>query len=81
MACPWESYEKLLEEGDYTREHKAENQRNDPFTGFYWCLITAIYLGSSFYTGHWARTWIIWPVAAVLFAALLALRRMLRPER
>ena len=81
VACPWESYEKLLEEGDYTREHKAENRRNDPFTGFYWCLITAIYLGSSFYTGHWARTWIIWPVAAVLFAALLALRRMLRPER
>lgn len=81
VACPWESYEKLLEEGDYSREHKAENRRNDPFTGFYWCLITAIYLGSSFYTGHWARTWIIWPVAAVLFAALLALRRMLRPER
>lgn len=81
VACPWESYEKLLEEGDYSREHKAENRRNDPFTGFYWCLITAIYLGSSFYTDHWARTWIIWPVAAVLFAALLALRRMLRPER
>ncbi len=29
----------------------------------------------------WARTWIIWPVAAVLFAALLALRRMLRQPR
>ena len=41
----------------------------------------AIYLAVSFYTGQWARTWIIWPVAAVLFAALLALRRMLRQPR
>ena len=81
VACLWETYEKLLEEGDYSREHKAENRRNDPFAGFYWCLTTAIYLAVSFYTGQWARTWIIWPVAAVLFAALLALRRMLRQPR
>ena len=81
VACPWEAYEKLLEEGNYTREHKAENRRNDPFTGFYWCLTTAIYLAVSFYTGQWTRTWIIWSVAALLFAALLALRRMLRQPR
>lgn len=81
VSWPWETYEKLLEEGDYSREHKAENRRNDPFSGFYWCLITALYLAVSFYTGAWGRTWILWPVAAVLFAALLALRRMLRPER
>lgn len=80
-ACAWETYEKLLEEGDYSREHKAENRRNDPFTTFYWCLTTALFLAASFYTSDWARTWIIWPVAAVLFAALLALRRMLRQPR
>ena len=38
-------------------------------------------LAVSFYTGQWTRTWIIWSVAAVLFAALLALRRMLRQPR
>lgn len=78
VASPWETYQKLLEEGDYSRENKAENRRNDPFSAFYWCLTTAIYLGVSFYTMDWARTWILWPVAGVLFAALLALRRMLR---
>ena len=30
---------------------------------------SAIYLGISFYTFEWHRTWIIWPVAGVLFAA------------
>lgn len=64
------SYQKLLEEGDYTREKKAENRRNDPIATIYWCVVTAIYLGISFYTRSWHTTWIIWPVAGVLFAAL-----------
>lgn len=72
-----ESYQKLLEEGDYTRAKKAENRRNASFVVFYWCFSTAIYLAVSFYTESWNRTWIVWPVASVLFAALLALKEML----
>ena len=73
----WGSFQKLLEEGDFTREKKAEERRNEPFTVFYWCLVLAVYLGASFVTRRWDYTWIIWPVAAVLFAAALALRQML----
>lgn len=73
----WGSFQKLLEEGDFTREKKAEERRNEPFTAFYWCLVLAVYLGASFVTRRWDYTWIIWPVAAVLFAAALALRQML----
>ena len=73
----WGSFQKLLEEGDFTREKKAEKRRNEPFTAFYWCLVLAVYLGASFVTRRWDYTWIIWPVAAVLFAAALALRQML----
>ncbi len=29
-----------------------------------------IYLGISFYTGAWERSWIVWPCAGVLFAAV-----------
>lgn len=76
----WESYQKLLEEGDYTREKKAENKRNDPLAVFYWCLAAALYLGVSFYTDAWQKTWILWPVAGVLFVAILALKKMLRPQ-
>lgn len=81
VACVWGSYQKLLEEEDYSREKKAENKRNDPFSSFYWCLVTAIYLGISFYVNAWDRTWIIWPVAAVLFVAILAFKQMLHRSR
>ena len=76
-----EVYQKLLEEGEYTRAKKAENRRNASFVIFYWCLATAIYLAVSFYTESWNKTWIVWPVAGVLFAALLALKEMLYKNR
>lgn len=44
----WESYEKLLQEGDYTREKKELKQADSLFSTAYWCIVTAIYLGLSF---------------------------------
>lgn len=38
----------------------------------FWPLTVAIYLGWSFVTGDWGSTWVIWPVAGVLYAALWA---------
>lgn len=67
------SYDKLLEEGDYTREKKNFNRKNAAAIKIYWCVITAIYLGISFVTMRWDSTWIIWPVAAVLFGAVEAI--------
>ena len=64
------SYQILLQEGDYTPEKKLEEKRSQAFSAIYWCIITAIYLGISFYTGAWRRTGLIWPVAGVLYAAL-----------
>ncbi|MDD2980863.1 MAG: helix-turn-helix transcriptional regulator [Hespellia sp.] len=65
-----ECYQMLLQEGDYTADKKAENRDTERFSGIYWCLITAVYLGISFYTMHWNRTWIIWPCAGVAFAGI-----------
>ena len=39
----------------------------------YWMLALAGYLAYSFITNDWHRSWIIWPVAAVLFPAVTAL--------
>lgn len=72
------SFQKLLEEGDYTREKKASEKRNETVTTVYWCVVTAIYLGWSFHTMDWQRTWIIWPCAAVLFGAVLAVSNAVR---
>jgi transcriptional regulator with XRE-family HTH domain len=58
-------YDKLLEEGDYTRLNKKASR----YDGIYWAIATAIYLCWSFITMRWEMTWIVWPIAGVLFAA------------
>lgn len=74
----WGSYQKLLEEGDYTREKKQENNDNSNVAAIYWCTVVAIYLGSSFLTMRWDRTWIIWPIAGVFYGAVSAIAKSLR---
>ena len=70
------SYDTLLQEGEYTKEEKHLKKKTDSFSGAYWCLMVAIYLGWSFWTNNWKFTWIIWPVAGVLYAAVLGLVKM-----
>ena len=70
------SYDTLLQEGEYTIEEKYLKKKTDAFSGAYWCLMVAIYLGWSFWTNNWKFTWIIWPVAGVLYAAVLGLVKM-----
>ncbi len=62
------SYNKLLEEGDYTKENKAHAGSSAGFSTVYWLVVTAAFLIMNF-TGV-AKAWIIWPVAGVLFAAI-----------
>lgn len=77
-----ESFDKLLQCGEYTMENKTVNKKVAFFPGVYWLLVTALYLGYSFYTGNnWHRSWIIWPVAGVLFAALNAVIREVAKKR
>lgn len=57
-------FDRLLEEGDYTRLDKTAGR----YDGIYWAVATALYLGWSFATMNWHVTWILWPVAGVLFA-------------
>ncbi len=57
--------DKLLEEGDYTRLNKKIGR----YDGIYWAIITAVYLAWSFLTFRWHLTWIVWPIAGVLYAA------------
>ena len=70
------SYDTLLQEGEYTIEEKHLKKKTDAFSGAYWCLMVAIYLGWSFWTNNWKFTWIIWAVAGVLYAAVLGVVKM-----
>ncbi len=65
--------DRLLEEGDYTRLNKKVGR----YDGIYWAIATAIYLAWSFITNRWDFTWILWPVAGVLFAAYREILKLL----
>ena len=58
-----DGYDKLLEEGDYTRLNKKAGK----YDGIYGGIALAVYLGWSFVTNRWESTWIVWPIAGVLF--------------
>lgn len=67
------SYSKLLQQGDYSPKVKEAQKKAEAFSGFYWILVTALYIGSSLLSMRWDRTWIIWPIAALIFAAISTL--------
>lgn len=67
-GIPWASFEKLLQEGDYTKSRKRNQPLQDTVATIYWLAATAIYLAWSFCTSDWERTWIVWPVAGVVYA-------------
>ena len=80
VSIIWGGMQMLLEDGSYTRAQKAENKRNDPIAGIYWGLVTAGYLAYSFITGRWDRSWIVWPVAGVLYGALVTILHAVRSK-
>lgn len=69
----WASMEKLLQEGDYTRQRKQRSPYTGAITTVYWLVVVAGFLAYSFYTNDWNNSWIVWPVAGVLFAAIMVI--------
>lgn len=80
-GMPWSAMEKLLQEGDYTPAKKKHSSKTGAISTVYWLVVTAIYLAYSFTTMEWHRSWIIWPVAGVLFGALMALMAAFADKR
>ncbi len=78
VSIIWGSYQMLLEEEDYSRENKESSKHSGFISGIYWCLITAGYLAWSFIGDAWDKSWIIWPVAGVAFAAVIGIAKVLK---
>ena len=68
----YESYDRLLKEGCCNPEEAEKEKRSERFGGIYWPIVTAVYLGWSFLSGDWHISWVIWPVAGLLFAGITA---------
>ncbi|HOO60952.1 MAG TPA: helix-turn-helix transcriptional regulator [Bacillota bacterium] len=69
VGCYKSAMKKILQQDEFAPEAK-KSKLIDTVSGVYWTLMVAVYLGYSFITNDWERSWIIWPVAGVAFAAV-----------
>ena len=72
-----EALEVLLQEGEFTLAKKEDQKVGS----VYWPLVTCIYLLWSFLTGDWGITWLIWPIAGLLFAVITPIYRAVAKNR
>lgn len=75
------AYNKLLQEGDYTVSKKRKSPIINKISTVYWLCAVAVYLGWSFWYRAWDRSWIVWPIAGVLFAVVITLASVLAGSR
>ncbi len=74
-------YNRLLEEGDYSREKKQERSSGLDLVGIYWIVLTAAFLAVSFLTKAWNYTWIIFAVGGVLTPVVSAISNALKGRK
>ncbi|MBR2835956.1 MAG: helix-turn-helix domain-containing protein [Coriobacteriales bacterium] len=77
----WDTYNMLLEDDDYTRDTKAKSKGLMQVAGIFWLTAVVIFLAYSFWTNDWDRSWIIWPVAGVLFAVVMIIASMVQDKK
>ena len=66
----WASMQRLLREGEFSDKEKHKSKISETVAAVYWILAVAVYLCWSFMTNDWHITWVMWPIAGVLFAGV-----------
>ncbi len=64
------NYQKLLKEREFSVEARAKHKEAELFSSVYWLFVIGGYLAWSFLSRSWEITWIVWPVAGVVYAAI-----------
>ncbi len=67
--------DKLLEQGDYTREKK---RKTFSFGKVYWCTVVAIFVTVSLITNAWDKTVFIFAGAGILYVPLNELTKLIK---
>ena len=67
------SMDRLLGEGDYSREAKEKSGLSEAVGSVYWGIVTAIFFVWSFLVGAWHISWITFAVGGMLFPAVLSI--------
>lgn len=80
VSAQYEAYCSILKEGNYGSTKSKRARRVEKLAAFYWPLLVAFFLGWSLWTMDWGITWIVWPVGAVFFVALVGLMELLNKD-
>lgn len=70
------SFEKLLQEGDYSVKKKTKTSVSSAIGTIYWLFVTAVFLAVGFSQKYWKNAAYIWPIAGVLFPAVLTIAKL-----
>ena len=67
--------EKILKEGEFSEKEKKKSKLKETVGAVYWIAVTALFLLTiSIPTPiSMAYNWVIWPVAGVLFVAVMVI--------
>lgn len=77
VGVRWASMQKLLREGEFAPGERRRNRVKEAVARAYWLTTVAVYLGWSLLTDAWKTTWIVWPIAGILFAVIMCLCNLL----
>ena len=70
-----------MREGEYAPRNRQKAWVKKTVSTIYWLTATAVYLAWSVWTGAWETTWVLWPVAGILFAVVMCLCNLLINEK
>lgn len=73
--------DRLTSEGDFRPETRESSQLVSIVAGIYWPLTVAVFLIWSFGWDAWGSSWIIWPVAGLLFGAFAGVAQTVSANR
>ena len=79
-SCQMSAYNKILQEGEYTKERKEANKSVSLVSSLYWMLAVAIYLTYSFISNDWHITWIVWPIAGILYPVIIKIVELIQSK-
>lgn len=82
----WSGFQQLLQEGEYSRAKKAESSFLRTVSAVYWLLAAAAFLTWGLVMRYsmmdgWHHAAMIWPVAGVLFPAVLVICKSLHQRK
>ena len=76
-----DAFKKLLQEEEYSVKEKKKSPLISAVSGVYWTAVTAGFLAWSFITKDWGRSWIVWPIAGVVFAMIITIVKSIVDSR